>query len=130
MRHKHKRVLELNTWIHKTRTVVRNLLTSLILSWKIETTSKRSKALKSFADSFFSRLVRLSRLDDAGAATREINKHVEQTLFNDKAGKKVINEILPKFLDNKFTTSFVTNYKLWFRKWDWAEKILVSLIDE
>lgn len=128
MRHKHKRVLELNTWIQKSRTVLRNMLTSLVISWNVTTTSKKSKALKSFTDSFFSRLVRLSALTDSAASKREINKYVENTLFDENAWKKVVNELLPKFIENKLTTSFVTNYKLGFRKWDWAEKVLVSFV--
>jgi len=128
MRHKHKRVLELNTWIQKSRTVLRNMLTSLVISWNVTTTSKKSKALKSFTDSFFSRLVRLSALTDSATSKREINKYVENTLFDENAWKKVVNELLPKFIENKLTTSFVTNYKLGFRKWDWAEKVLVSFV--
>ncbi len=128
MRHKHKRILELNTGQVKTTTVLRNMLTSLVINWKMVTTSKRSRVLKSFTDKFFARLVRIQSSYDAKDAKRESDKFVGSVLYSEEAGKKVVNELLPKFIEDGISTSFVTNYKMWFRPWDGAEKVLVSLV--
>lgn len=127
MRHKHKRVLEINSWIHKSRTVLRNMLTSLILHGSITTTAKKSRSLKSFADSFFSRLVRIqSRNPDA--AKRDSIMYIRSVLYSEVAWKKVMSDLLPKFVWAKKNSWFVSNYKLWFRSWDAAEAVLVKLV--
>lgn len=128
MRHKHKRILELNTGTIKTSTVVRNMLTNLIENGKMQTTSKRSRVLKAFADSFFARLVRIQKTKEPADARRESIRYISSVVFGDTAGKKVLDEILPRFVEEGHTTWFVTNYKLWFRPWDGAEKVLVTLV--
>ncbi len=127
MRHKHKRVLELNTGIMKTTTVLRNMLTNLVENWKMETTIKRSKSLKAFTDHFFSRLVRINTTRDEKDAKRESIRYVTSVLYTETAGKKVVNELLPRFIQEWKKTWFVHNYKMWFRAWDGAEKVLVKL---
>lgn len=113
MRHKHKRVLEMNTGIVKTTSVLRNMLTSLIESGKIETTGKKSRVLKAFADSFFSRLVRIYGANsDAANAKRQAISYIKSMLYTESAGKKVINEILPKYLEEGKKSGFVSNYKM------------------
>lgn len=128
MRHKHKRVLELNTWVIKTTIVMRNMLTNLVEHGKMETTIKRSKSLKAFADHFFARLVRMQKNKDAKDAKREAIRYVSSVLFTESAGKKVVDELLPRFVDEGISTWFVSNYKMWFRSWDAAEKVLVKII--
>lgn len=127
MRHKHKRVLELNTGIVKTTTVLRNMLTNLIQSGKMETTIKRSRSLKAFADSFFSRLVRINTDTDTTDARRESIRYITSVLYTEDAGKKVLNDLLPRYMDEWKTSWFVRNYKMWFRGWDAAEKVLIKL---
>jgi large subunit ribosomal protein L17 len=128
MRHKHKRVLELNTWIVKTTTVLRNMLTNLVDNGKMETTIKRSKSLKAFTDHFFARLVRINKTKDAADAKREAIRYVTSVVYTETAGKKIVNELLPRYLDEWVSTWFVTNYKMWFRSGDAAEKVLVKLV--
>jgi len=129
MRHKHKRVLEMNTGVVKTTSVLRNMLTSLIDSGKITTTGKKSRVLKAFADSFFSRLVRIhSNNSDAADAKRQAISYIKSMLYTDSAGKKVMEDILPKMLADGKKSGFVSNYKMWFRHGDAAEKVLVRLI--
>lgn len=127
MRHKHKRILELNTGIVKTTTVLRNMLTNLIQSGKMETTSKRSKSLKAFTDSFFSRLVRINTTEDAAAARRESIRYIKSMLYTEDAGKKVLNDLLPRYMEEGKASWFVMNYKMWFRNGDAAEKVLIKL---
>ncbi len=128
MRHKHKRVLELNTWVIKTTIVVRNMLTNLVEHGKMETTIKRSKSLKAFADHFFARLVRINKTSDPKDARRESIRYVSSVLFTDTAGKKVVDELIPRFIEEGISTWFISNYKMWFRKGDGAESVLVKII--
>ncbi len=128
MRHKHKRVLELNTWIVKTTTVLRNMLTNLVEHGKMETTIKRSKSLKAFADHFFARLVRINKTKDPKDARREAIRYVTSVVYSETAGKKIVDELIPRYLDEWVSTWFVTNYKMWFRAWDAAEKVLMKLV--
>ena len=107
---------------------MRNMLTSLVLHGKMITSYRRAKALKASADSFFSRLVRINAISKTPAdAQRETVRYVKSVLFTEKAWKRVTEELLPKYLSDK-NTSFIADYRLWFRKWDAAEEILVKLI--
>jgi len=111
----------------KTTTVLRNMLTSLVDNGKMETTIKRSKSLKAFTDHFFARLVRINKTKDAADAKREMIRYVGSVVYTESAGKKIVNELLPKYLEEGLSTWFVSNYKLWFRSGDGAEKVLVRL---
>lgn len=129
MRHKHKRILELNTGVVKTTIVLRNMLTSLVKHGQLKTTPKRSKSLKAFADSFFSRLVRIqSNAKTEGDAKRELIRYADSVLFTEDAGKKAVNELIPKYIWEWTTTWFVQNYKMWYRSGDGAEEVLVKLV--
>lgn len=92
------------------------------------TTIKRSKVLKSTADKFFARLVWLHAKNDEATANRESIRYVKSLIFTEKEGKKVINELLPKYLTEGKTSGFVMNVKMWPRPGDSAEKVLVKLI--
>ena len=128
MRHKKKRILELSTWVQKKQNVIRNLLTSLVAHGQMVTTIKRSKVLKSVADKFFGRLVRIHEKNDEATAKRESIRYVKSLIFTEKEGKKVIQDILPRYLEAKKTCWFVMNVKLGPRPGDAAEKVLVKLI--
>lgn len=128
MRHKKKRILELSTWVQKKQNVIRNLLTSLVASGQMVTTIKRSRVIKSVADKFFGRLVRLHEKNDESTAKRESIRYVKSLIFTEKEGKKVIQDILPRYLESKKTCGFVMNVKLGPRPGDAAEKVLVKLI--
>lgn len=128
MRHKKKRSIVLNTWVQKRSNVMRNMLTSLVLNGKMVTTYRRAIALKASADSFFSRMVKINKNSASEKdAQRELWRFVKSVLYTEKAGKKAIKELLPKFLASN-NSSFIADYKLWFRVWDAAEKILVKII--
>jgi len=128
MRHKKKRILELSTGVQKKQNVIRNLLTSLVASGQMVTTIKRSKVLKATADKFFARLVWLHAKNDEATAKRESIRYVKSLIYTEKEGKKVINELLPKYLAEGKTSGFVMNVKMWPRPGDAAEKVLVKLI--
>lgn len=110
MRHRHKKSVQMNTGIVKQQTVLRNLLTSLVAHGSIETTPSRARALKAFADGFFSRLVkRTKNLTDADAR-RENIRDVKAVLFTEDAGRKMMDELLPQFV-SRDASSYVANYK-------------------
>ena len=130
MRHKHNKLIELTTGEHQTRSnLIRTLLTNLVRTGELTTTSKRAKVLKSEADKFFARLVRLFDLyADEKDVRREAIRIVKSTIFSDAEGKKVVDELLPKYRAEGKKGGFVADYKLGYRMGDGAEKILVRLI--
>ena len=128
MRHKKKRTLELSTGVQRKDNVIRTLLTNFITHGEMITTIKRAKVLKAQADSFFARLVKLSTKYDEAGAKREAIRIVKDTLYTERAGKRAVNEFLPKYLEEKRTTGFVTDNKLGPRPGDAAEKVLLKLI--
>lgn len=128
MRHQYNKLKTLNTWVQKKENVIRNLLTSLVINGQLVTTPKRAKVLKSQADKFFSDLVRMTKeYQDANDARREVIRLIKSIIYTQEGGKKVLEDLLPKYLKNE-NSSFIVNYKLWVRPWDNSEKILVKLI--
>lgn len=126
MRHQRKKTIQLETWqFQKRDNVVRTLLTNLIASGQIVTTSKRAFVLKAFADSFFARVVRVSKTE---GWRREAIRIIKSIVWTEAEGKKVLDVLIPSFVDSDKNSSFVASYKLWMRKWDWAEEVLVKLI--
>ena len=128
MRHKKKRTLELSTGVQRKDNVIRTLLTNLITHGEMITTPKRAKVLKAQADSFFARLVKLSMKYDEADARRESIRIVKSVLYTEVAGKRAIDEFLPRYLEEKRTTGFVTDNKLGPRPGDAAERTLVRLV--
>lgn len=59
---------------------------------------------------------------------REAIRIVKSTIFSDAEGKKVVDELLPKYRAAGKKAGFVADYKLGYRMGDGAEKILVRLI--
>ncbi|MFA5747693.1 MAG: L17 family ribosomal protein [Candidatus Absconditabacterales bacterium] len=128
MRHKENKLLELETGTKSRKLVIRNMLGNLIRNGKMTTTSKRAKVLKSEADSFFSRLIRMMNKYEEKDAKRECIRYVKSVLFGKEEGKKVIEKLLPKYKEGGQTSSFVSSYKIGHRIGDGAEKILIKLL--
>src|SRR5574344_424333 len=128
MRHKYNKIIELDTGAKKKQVFVRQLLTNLIKNGKTTTTPKRAKVLKSEADSFFSILVRMNKKLDPKDARRECIRLIKSQIFGEAEGKKVLNVLLPKYIESGATSSFVADYKLGFRVGDGVQKILLKLI--
>lgn len=128
MRHKNQRILELDTGAKKRHIFVRQLLTNLVKNGKTTTTPKRAKVLKSEVDSFFSHLVRLHKKLDAKDARRESIRHIQSIIYGENEGKKVLNVLLPKYIESWSTTSFVADYKLGHRVGDGVQKIMLKLL--
>jgi len=148
MRHRYKKIKYLNTGVVKKQLVLRNLLTSLIKNWELITTPKRAKVLKSFADKFFNRVMRLIKKysNNEEMLKKEVIKLVNVYFTNDggpyrfggkrkAAGQlnvkeKFVDLMVPALKELDITTGFIQDYKLWFRKGDWVEEILVKLRPE
>lgn len=127
MRHRKKKTISLNTGIQKKSLLIRNLLTSFVEHWKISTTKKKAFVLKAKTNSFLSKTVSIMwTFDDKKEARREAKRFIQKKIFWDKLWKKVVDEIIPKCILSK-KSSYVSDYKLWNRKWDWAEKVLLKL---
>lgn len=80
---------------------MRMQLSSLIRAGKITTTSKRAKVLKAFTDEFFSMLLSFDSKYDEKAAKREAIKYVKSVVYGEEEWKKVIENLLPKYREEK-----------------------------
>lgn len=98
MRHQNNRVTKLAPGAQKYSLMMRNLLTSLVVSGKVVTTAKRGKALCAEADSFFADLVQRGSREDKAAGKRVVIQKVKEFFFTEEAGKKVVNDLLPLWI--------------------------------
>lgn len=121
-------MLELETGAKKRQIFVRQLLTNLVKNGKTTTTPKRAKVLKSEIDSFFADLVKLNKKLSEKDAKRESIRYIKSIIFGEAEGKKVLNVLLPKYMESGSTSSFVADYKLGFRVGDGVQKILLKLL--
>lgn len=128
MRHQFKKTRKINVWAQRSEIVVRNMLTSLVMSWQLVTTVSKARVLKAQADKFFWRLVSLfDKYENLADVRREAIRILKSTLYTEEAWKKVLSELLPKYKELNKSCGFISDYKLWVRSWDWAEKILIKL---
>lgn len=58
---------------------------------------------------------------------REAIRIVKWTIFGEQEGKKVVEELLPRFIKED-KTSYIADYKLGARKGDAAEEVIVKII--
>ncbi len=128
MRHRKKRVRELNVGVQKTQNVIRNLITSLIKEWRITTTLKRGKILASEMDKFMADLVKVAdRFESEKDIQREIIRIVKKVVFSKPEGQKVVRELFPKLRESGKRSGFTKLVKMESRKWDNAVKVAVIL---
>ena len=129
MRHRYNRLLELNTGIQKKDNVLRNMITSLIVEKRITTTPKRAKVVKHEVEKLFSKLVKVyKRYSEKDASKREVKKILDSILYNKDVIDEIINERLLNYIENGKVSWFVRNYKVWYRKGDAVEKIMIELV--
>jgi ribosomal protein L17 len=62
---------------------LRNFLTSLVAHGQMVTTQKKAQVIKSTANSFFSRLVRMYATRDAADARRESIRLIKATIYTE-----------------------------------------------
>ena len=127
MQHRKNKLLELNTGAKSKNVYIRQMLTNLVRNGKVTTTAKRAQVLKAYADSFFARLVANTTSYAEKDALRENIRYVKSEIFSEPEGKKVINDLLPKYIESGKKSGFVTSFRLGYRVGDGAEKILLKL---
>lgn len=128
MRHQKKRLLKIDTWVKTKAVYLRVLLTNLVKHGKLSTTQKRGKVVKAEMDSFFSKLLEITaRFSDEKDARRECIRYIKSIIYGDE-GKKVIDTLLPKYIQEGRKTGFVALYNLGFRVGDAAPKVLLKLL--
>ena len=126
MRHQRNRLIELNLGEHITRSnFLRSMLTNLIKFGRITNTKKKAKATKAYADHFFARL---AGYGDSQDGLRNAIAYTKSVVWTEEDGKKVMNELVPKYRDAKYNGGYTQMFKLGFRKGDSAEKIMITLL--
>lgn len=127
MRHKHNKLLEVNTGAKSKSVFMRMQLSSLIRAGKLTTTPKRAKVLKAYADEFFSRLQNIVAKYEEKDAQREAIRYVKSVVYGEAEGKKVIETLLPKYKEEGKKSGFTTEFKLGYRVGDASQKIMLKL---
>ena len=127
MQHRKNALLEINTGVKSKWVYIRQMLTNLVKNWKVSTTSKRAAVLKAEADALIARLITNTTNYSEADAKRENIRLVKSVIYSEAEGKKLLNDLLPKYVESGKKSGFVCTYKLWYRLWDGAEKVLVKL---
>ena len=127
MQHRHNTLLEINTGVKSKWVYIRQMLTNLVRNGKVTTTSKRAAVLKAEADALIGRLISNTKNYSEADAKRENIRLIKSVIYSEAEWKKLLNDLLPKFVESGKKSGFVSTYKLWYRLGDGAEKILVKL---
>lgn len=126
MQHRKNSLLDINTGVKSKWVFVRQLLTNLVRNWKVTTTLKRAEVLKSEIDTLISRLISNVKNCSEADAKRENIRLIKSVIYSEEDGKKLLSDLLPKFVESGKSSGFTCTYKMWYRKGDWAERILVK----
>jgi len=102
----------------KSRMLMRNLATSLIMFDKVTTTEAKAKSLKSIID----RLISAVKKDDQVTAIRKLNAY----LLDEKASRKMMEVLKEKYQDR--TSGFTRVMKDGIRAGDGAMRYLIEFV--
>ena len=127
MQHRKNALLEINTGVTSKWVYIRQMLTNLVRNGQVTTTSKRAAVLKAEADALIGRLINNTKNYSEADAKRENIRLIKSVIYSEAEGKKLLNDLLPKYVESGKMSGFVCNYKLGYRLGDGAEKILVKL---
>ncbi|MBT4384764.1 50S ribosomal protein L17 [Candidatus Peregrinibacteria bacterium] len=117
MRHKVKRK-KLNMQRDHRKALLRNLATSIILFENVKTTSAKAKQVRPIVE----RLITKAKTKDTVTAIRQI----ERVVFDDKAGKKLIEVLKDRYKDRP--GGYTRIIKLGHRAGDAAEMVQIQLV--
>lgn len=98
--------------------LLRNLATSIILHEKVKTTTARAKQVQPIVED----LITKAKTKDTVAAIRQI----DQIVFDDKAGRKLIEVLKDKYKDRN--GGYTRIIKLGHRAGDAAEMVQIQLV--
>ncbi len=99
------------------RSLLRNIVTSLLKAERIETTEQRAKELSSIAD----HMISLGKQGDLHAKRQALSY-----LFDETVVKKLFDEIAPKYKDRN--GGYTRILKMGYRRGDGASMVLVELV--
>jgi large subunit ribosomal protein L17 len=99
------------------KSMLRNIVTSLLKEERIETTEDRAKELKRIAD----HMISLGKQGDLHA-----KRQVLSYLFDESVVKKLFDEIAPKYKERN--GGYTRILKTGFRRGDGASMVLVELV--
>lgn len=102
------------------RALMRNMVTSLFASERIETTTPKAKEVKRVAE----RMITFARRGDLAA-----RRHVAKTVQNPEILKKLFDEIAPRYIDRPGGYTRVLKIGV-RRKGDNAQRAILELLDE
>ena len=119
MRHKLKKTPRLGRKADHRKILLRNLATSLILHGKIQTTGPKANAVQPLVDRIIAKVK--SKTND-----RESIRYLKTILFDEKAQKKVLQELKVKYADRK--SGFTRITPLGMRPGDGALKVQIELV--
>ena len=130
MRHHYNRFLEVNSGVQKKSNLIRNMITSLIEYKRVTTTPKKAKVLRYEAEKLFAKLVKTyNRFENKEDWLREVKKILLANTFGgDKVVNKAIEDKLMQYIQENRKSWFARLYRVWVRRWDNVEKVMVELI--
>jgi len=127
MQHRKNSLLEISTGVKSKWVYIRQMITNLIKNGKVTTTSKRAAVLKSETDALISRLISNVKNYSEKDARRENIRLIKSIIYSENEGKKLLNDLLPKYIESGKNSGFISSYKLGYRLGDGAEKVLIKL---
>lgn len=99
--------------------VIRNIVTSLLLYEKVDTTAIKAKEAKSFLEKI------LAKAKDSDLHTR---RQISSVFFDKNASNKLFDELIVRYEGRK--SGFIRSYKLQNRIGDNAPMIRLELVDK
>jgi len=122
MRHRVKSN-QLNKERDHARALVRNLLTSVILYEKVKTTKRKAKLIQPQVE----KMITLARKTVKGdKQLRETIRKFKQELYDEKASRKLLEELAPRYADRN--SGFTRIINIGHRAGDAAEMVQLELI--
>ncbi len=99
------------------RAMFRNLVTSLLLSERVETTEMKAKEISAIAD----KMITLAKKGDLSA-----RKQVLEYVFDEDAARKLFETIAPRYTGKE--GGYTRVYKTGFRQGDAAPMAIIELV--
>ena len=117
MRHRVNKGRKLNRSAGHRRALLRNLLTSLIDSGRLETTVSKAKELKDFSEKTISQAI---------GADLSVRRKLFSLITKKSLAEKLFNEVLPSFGDRR--SGFTRVVKIGRRMSDGSEKARIEFV--